>query len=95
MSDIKTRLAATIQELHDELAAAPLADADVRQLLAQALGEIQAKLAAPSAAAIPTAPQEDSLTERLRGAALHFEGSHPTLTALINNVMDTLAQLGI
>lgn len=98
MSDVKTRLAATLAELHEELAATSAADADVRQLLSQALGDIQAKLAATAeqaAAGTAEASPGDGVTDRLRTAAIHFEDSHPTLSGLINRVMETLAQLGI
>lgn len=100
MSDAKTRLAATLAELHEELAGAAAADAEVRQLLSTALAEIQAKLASSEEPAAPagattTDGGADSVGERLRGAAIHFEESHPTLSGMINSLMETLAQLGI
>jgi hypothetical protein len=36
-----------------------------------------------------------SLIERLRQARQHFEESHPTLTAAMGRVADTLSNLGI
>lgn len=97
MSDLKSRLAATLAELHEELAATSAADTEVRQLLSRALADIQAKLQASPGEASKALTEDgsDGLGDRLRGAAVHFEQSHPTLSGLINSLVDTLTQLGI
>ena len=100
MSDIRTRLESTLRELHAELEGASTADPEVRRLLGEALGEIQAKLGVADASAAPLAEAEtpsegESLPDRLRDAALHFEGSHPTISTLINSALETLSRLGI
>jgi hypothetical protein len=88
MEDLRRRLA----ELHAELERAESLDPESRAALEVVMRDIQAALAR-SGAARPREPA--SLAERLRDAGLHFEESHPTLTATLGRVVDALAALGI
>jgi hypothetical protein len=86
MEDLRRRLA----ELHAELERAEALDADSRAALEAVLRDIQGILARSGAQRGPA-----SLSERLREAGRHFEGSHPTLTTVLGRVVDALAALGI
>jgi len=42
-----------------------------------------------------TSDENESLLERLNEATRHFEESHPTLTAMVGRVAESLSNLGI
>jgi len=56
-------------------------DADIRELLARSRGE--------------SVTVQPSTVQRLQDSVEHFEASHPSLTALISNLLDTLSNAGI
>ncbi len=100
------KLAATLDELHRELATIGPGDVEVQQLLRGALAEIQAALDAAAsgnpaddeplragACETPTAPA--AWRTPLADAAQHFEASHPTLAGLISSLLDALARMGV
>ena len=39
--------------------------------------------------------EHESLADRLRNAAGHFEESHPTLTAAVGRIADALSAIGV
>lgn len=89
MSDKGEKLRATLGELHRELENMERVDPEVRSLLEGAVEDIHARLeGTPKESEVPIAG-------RLADAASHFEGSHPTLAALIENTIDLLARMGI
>ncbi len=47
------------------------------------------------AGATPTADQRDDLLERLREGVRRFEAAHPTLSAAVQGVIDSLTAAGI
>lgn len=97
MADKAERLKATIHQLHDELSALDPVDPEVRDLLAEALGDIQSALKQPSGsvAAVDEASESPSLVARITDAARHFESSHPTLSDTLSKIADLVAQIGI
>lgn len=85
------QLRATVRELEQELSEVDSLDPATRQVLSQAAREIQAALGANASAPLST----PGITQRLRDAAAEFESSHPTLSGVLERVVDALGQLGI
>lgn len=85
----KDRLQALLAELHRELAGAGSLDGESRRLIDQLLQDMQ-RLATdqPSRADAGDAGQ-------LEQAALRLEAGHPRLAALLGQIADTLAKIGI
>jgi signal transduction histidine kinase len=87
----KEQLGNRIQELLDELEKVEPADSAARDRLAQVLHDIRTVVAESE----PQSDEHESLRERFDEAARQFEKSHPTLTAVVGRVADSLANLGI
>jgi hypothetical protein len=87
----KEQLGNRIQELLDELEKIEPADPIKRDRLASVLHDIRSMLAESEL----ESDEHESLRERFDEAARHFEDSHPTLTAVVGRVADSLANLGI
>lgn len=79
-----------LQQLRDQLANNPPLDADERASLVALLQEIEANL-------IETAESEqnESLVDGVNLAIERFEVSHPTLTATLRSILQSLANMGI
>ena len=91
MTEHVEKLRATVTELEQELRLLPAVDDESRALLQEAMREIRAVLRQEQPSELPP----DSVTDRLRVAASEFEGSHPTLTAILSRIIDGLGQMGI
>ncbi|MFG0334375.1 MAG: DUF4404 family protein [Maioricimonas sp. JB049] len=106
----KQQLKATLAQLHDELGRSGEVDEELRGLLRQLAGDIQATLeqrtleqgtaaAAPAAATSSESAEreeeEGSLIDQLTDVASHFEETHPRLATAIGRVAEALSQLGI
>jgi Asp-tRNA(Asn)/Glu-tRNA(Gln) amidotransferase C subunit len=88
----KEQLRERIQELLGELEQIEAVDPEARDRLASVLHEIREAVREGS----EEAPDEhESLLERLNEATQHFKESHPTLTAMVGRVADSLSNLGI
>jgi chromosome segregation ATPase len=88
----KKQLRARIQELLGELEQVEEIDQEARNRLANVLHDIREAVADSG----EDAPDEnESLLERLNEATRHFEESHPTLTAMVGRIADSLSNLGI
>jgi ElaB/YqjD/DUF883 family membrane-anchored ribosome-binding protein len=81
-----------IQELLDELEQIDTEEAAARERLTQVLRDIRDAIEATDGA-VPD--RSDSLIERLNDATRQFEESHPTLTAMVGRVAESLSNLGI
>jgi hypothetical protein len=88
----KAQLNERIQELLGELEQIEAADQAARQRLTSVLSDIRAAIAEGGE---ETSDENESLLERLNEATRHFEESHPTLTALVGRVAESLSNLGI
>ena len=88
----KDQLREDLERLHQELARSESVDAASRGLLIDVLHDIEAVL---ERSEHETAGAGESLIDRLRETASHFEKSHPTLTELVGRVADVLSRLGI
>ncbi|REJ73639.1 MAG: DUF4404 family protein [Planctomycetota bacterium] len=82
-----------LASLHEELARSPSVDPELRVLLARLAEDIDDVL--HPAAPPPETTENDSLVDRVKHAAEHFEESHPQLAALIGRMAESLSQLGI
>jgi len=89
----REQLGNRIQELLDELEKIEPADLAARDRLANVLHEIRAVIAESESET--ESDEHESLRERFDEAARNFEESHPTLTAVVGRVADSLANLGI
>lgn len=91
MTEQIERLRATIRELEDELRDIDALDLETRLLLEEALRDIDAKIQGP----LSEPRDEDLLSDRVSGAAEHFETTHPTLFGVLTRLADGLARMGI
>ncbi|MEP7273119.1 MAG: DUF4404 family protein [Acidobacteriota bacterium] len=88
----RQRLNKSIQQLHDELGQVDSVDESERQVLEQLRSDIQDVLKEKEG------HDEEGyklLSARLQGSVAKFEASHPTLTMLMGQTIDMLAQMGI
>ena len=88
------QLKQTLDSLHQELAGGTQLDPEVRAQLQQLAVEIEAALAR-SAPPEPRDGEEETLLDRITGAAAPFEETHPRLAAILGRIADGLSQLGI
>ena len=85
----REHLKQTLVELHAELGRSASLDDETKNLLAEVLADIRDVLASE------VEPTGETLATRLRDATEDFESSHPTLTALVNQVTEALGRAGI
>ena len=83
----------TLASLHEELAHNQSVDPELRELLVRLAEDIDDVL--HPAAPPPDEDSDESLVDRVKHAAEHFEESHPQLAAIIGRMADSLSQLGI
>ena len=81
-----------LQRLHNELSQIESVDDHERRALQQLMADIQEILEREEGHAIQKYGQ---LSERLRDNIAQLEASHPTVTLLMGQVIDTLAKMGI
>lgn len=88
MSD--AQLTRTIAQLREELARLPEGDAVARARVGNLITALETRLASAD-------PEQDgdTLAEALRDAIRHYEVEHPQLTGMLNQVLLTLANIGI
>jgi len=91
MNERLEQLRATVRELEHELSEVDSLDPATRQVLSQAAHEIQQALGASA----PETLSSPGITQRLRDAAAEFETTHPTLSGVLERVIDALGQIGI
>ncbi len=89
---MKKQLREHLEQLQSELAGAAALDEESKKLIDSVLQDVQELLDHTESA---TSHEPHGLAERLRDATRQFEESHPTLSAAVGRVMDTLTNLGI
>ncbi len=87
----KQRIREDLARLQAELADSPGVDDEARALVAEISRDVEALIES----AEDEAHDSESLVDRLRSAADHFEEEHPSLTAAVGRIADALASLGI
>lgn len=88
----KEQLRHRIQELVEELEQSDAVDADARERLTGLLDEIQTALEGAGEA---SDDGDETLVDRLNDVTRQFEESHPTLTAMVGRIAESLSNLGI
>jgi len=88
----KEQLRNRIQELLEELERTDEVDEDARKRLAGVLEEIRGAVDQDDG---DEREDGESLVDRLNEATRQFEESHPTLTAMVGRIADSLSNLGI
>lgn len=88
----KQKLEELLNELHSELGRAQAVDEDSRATLRQLAKEIQEILKRSEA---ERADRYRSLLARLNDAVMQFEGTHPSLTLAIAQVINALVDIGV
>ena len=85
------RLRSDLQKLHTELRATTSLDASEQKMLRLLESDIAALLAREGDNLQP----DDDSRERLRQALAQVEASHPRVTLLLRQMVDSLAYLGV
>ena len=96
-------LQALLARVHERLNEAGSVDSGSRELLGQVMGDIERALqqqggrsqgnASAGSNAMAAAAEEH--TPRLEALAVQFEADHPSLSALLNRLVDLLGKAGI
>jgi predicted ribosome quality control (RQC) complex YloA/Tae2 family protein len=92
MSDQKRKLQETLEQLNAELKRTQTADETQRQQLHALQSNVQSLLERSGEA--PWA-HDQSVVPGLRASLQHFEATHPVVTSLIEQVVNTLTNMGI
>ena len=85
-----TNLQQQLQQLRDQLANNPPLDDEERSALAALLRDIEANLQESAAN-----ESSDSLVDGVNLAIERFDVSHPTVTATLRSILQSLANMGI
>lgn len=88
MSDQKLR--ESLEELRSELERLETEEAQVRERLDALISGVESRLDKPDDASL-----HQSLVQDLRQSISQFEVSHPRTTAILNEIMVTLGNMGI
>ena len=88
MSDEQLRK--SLDELRSELAKLEAEEARVRERLDTLIAGVETQIAEPG-----DATHHQSLVQELRNSISEFEVSHPRTTAILNEIMVTLGNMGI
>jgi hypothetical protein len=82
---------ATLEQLHRELMKARSEEHQVQKRLEELSRDVRQMLDKPEEEHL----HHRTLKENLQNSVRHFEASHPELTSVINNVLTSLAKMGI
>lgn len=82
-------LKALIEKLRSEVETLPRDDVDARQRLEAIISDLDRKLAEPGT------EDHHGLVSNLQDSIKELEARHPDTTTLLNNIMMTLANMGI
>ena len=95
-------LQALLARVHERLNEAGSVDSGSRELLGQVMGDIERALQQGSgpqgnaaAGGSAMAAAAEAHTPRLEALAVQFEADHPSLSALLNRLVDLLGKAGI
>ena len=85
-----SRLEASLRTLRAEIARLAIGDDDARQRLTSLVGELESAVADPARSA-----ERRTLGEQLRSSILRVEAAHPRLAGVVNEVVESLGNMGI
>lgn len=77
-----------LERLRDEINHVAIDDIESRKKLNQIISDLEAKLEKPD-------ENDDGLVKDVKEAIQHFETEHPRATAILNDIMVTLSNMGI
>lgn len=80
----------SLNNLRSEIHALDIGDEEARRRLDSLVADIGARIGNPGGAA-----PDETLSGRLKASILGFEGSHPRLAVLMNDVLEKLSAMGI
>ena len=78
-----------LERLREEINHLAADDRESRKRLNHLINEVEAKLENPDAG------EDDGLMNNLKDAISHFETEYPRATAILNDIMVTLSNMGI
>lgn len=84
------KLHQTLRELKTQIGNMELDDTEARQKLETLVENLERQIDSPG-----DAERRQTLVESVRDSVEHFEVEHPTLTAILNDLMMTLSNMGI
>jgi hypothetical protein len=84
----KNKLQIDLERLREEINQVAIDDIESRKKLNQIISDLEAKLEKPD-------ENDDSLVKDVKEAIQHFETEHPRATAILNDIMVTLSNMGI
>ena len=85
-----SRLEASLRTLRSEIESFDLGDAAARERLDGLVRDLEAALAHPGRAS-----ERATLGEQLRTSVLRLEAAHPRLAGIVNEVVESLVNMGI
>jgi hypothetical protein len=85
----------TLRQLREQLSGAQHLDSEVAARLRQTIDDIKNMLDRQSGDGTEAPDEDVSFSQRLSEAALHFEESHPKISATLGRLIDGLGQMGI
>lgn len=83
------KLESELQKLREEVACLAKDDTESRDKLNRLINELERKLDSE------TEDDDRSLMDSMKDALSHFEAEHPRATAILNDIMVTLSNMGI
>ena len=86
----KQKLHNDLEKLRNEINNIAAEDTESRDKLNQLISELEAQLDNPDGAV-----QDQGVLTNVREAIEHFETDHPRATAILNDIMVTLSNMGI
>nr|HET7859153.1 DUF4404 family protein [Caldimonas sp.] len=89
MTDV-SRLEASLRTLRTEIAGLEPGDDDARRRLASLVGELESALADPA-----RSDERRTLGEQLKSSILRLEAAHPRLAGVVNEIVESLGNMGI
>jgi len=85
----KAKLTGDLERLRAEVSRIAASNPEARRTLDALIGDIEKKLEDPQA------DQDSSLVEKVRAEIADFEAEYPRTTAILNDIMVTLSNMGI
>lgn len=77
-----------LKRLRNEVNQLAVDDVESREKLNRLIGELEAKLENPD-------EDDEGLMDNVKDTIKHFEAEHPRATAILNDIMVTLSNMGI
>lgn len=83
-------LHASLEALRAEIAALDVSDTAARARVDALIGDIEQRLDSPEDDAL-----HQDVIDKLEDSIMHFEVAHPTMTRVLNDIMNKLSAIGL